>query len=137
MENLYRYLPDEITEYLKNYNSVNDITEIRLRADNTMQFTKRGKITDTGNVYITQDLLDETFFAMCEYSQNAYEDEISNGFITLEKGYRVGIGGEFYYSAQSEKYLLKKLHSLNIRVPQKIFILPIRKFFLIKNLSAH
>ena len=119
MENIYIHLPDKVKKYVMNYTNINNVTEIRMRADNILQFTENGKVKYIEDVYIYQNELEELFYSMCDCSQNAYEDEISNGFITLKDGYRVGIGGDFYYSDNSHKYLLRKLYSLNIRIPQK------------------
>ncbi|MBR2028909.1 MAG: Flp pilus assembly complex ATPase component TadA [Oscillospiraceae bacterium] len=117
MEKLYRHFPDKLVRYLENYSSINDVTEIRMRADNIIQFTEKGIIKQAEKMFITKGELEDVFFSMCEYSQNAYEDEISNGFITLENGVRAGIGGEFYHSDTTDKYLLRDLRSLNIRIP--------------------
>ena len=119
METLYRHFPDKLVKFLENYNQIKNITEIRLRTGNTVQFTENGKKKDIQDIFITKTELEEVFFSMCEYSQNAYEDEISYGFITLENGFRVGIGGEFYHSDKTDKYLLRELHSVNIRIPRK------------------
>lgn len=120
MEQLYRYLPYELTDYIKNYRTAAQITEIRMRADNNISFTENGRMVKT-DIYTSKADINDVLFAMCEYSQNAYEDDIANGFITLKGGYRVGIGGEFYYSADASKYLIKQLNSLNIRIPKKSF----------------
>ena len=114
MENLYTHFQNKLKECLVNYGSDNSITEIRLRAENTLQFTERGRLKDISYVYINQKELEEIFHSMCDYSQNVYEDEISQGYITLNNGYRVGIGGDFYYNVNAQKYLLRKLYSLNI-----------------------
>lgn len=119
MEILYKHFPDKLVKFLENYSQIKNITEIRLRAGNTVQFTENGKKKDIRDIFITKAELEEVFFSMCEYSQNAYEDEISYGFITLENGFRVGIGGEFYHNTNTDKYLLRELHSVNIRIPRK------------------
>ena len=116
MNNLYRYLPYKLSEYIKGYSLSDNITEIRLRAGNYVLFTQQGRSVST-DVLISERDINDAFFIMCKNSQNAFEDEISKGFITLDGGYRVGIGGEYYFSNISEKYLLKKLLSLNIRIP--------------------
>ena len=130
VEKLYTHFPDKLSEYLMNYKTAGSVTEIRLRAENTLQFTENGKLTDIAEIHINQTELEEIFYSMCDYSLNAYEDEISQGFITLKNGYRVGIGGDFYYSEISCKYLLRKLFSLNIRIPQKnIYFINQEKLF--------
>lgn len=38
--------------------------------------------------------VDEPFIIVCNYSLYAYEDEIRQGFITIQSGHRVGIAGK-------------------------------------------
>ena len=116
MKNLYRFLPAGLVNYLKNCPFKNDITEIRLRTGNIVQLTVKGKIKNVENIKLSNREVEDILYAMCENSINAYEDEISNGFITLHGGHRVGIGGEFYCNRAENKNLIKKLYSLNIRV---------------------
>lgn len=116
MDNLYKYLPQEVTEYIENSSIKNDITEIRLRKNNLLQFTVNGSIFYSKNIIITQDMLENTFYLLCDKSINVYDEEISQGFITLSCGHRVGIGAEYYYNNLLKKYLLKELCSLNIRI---------------------
>ena len=88
MENIYIHLPDKVKKYVMNYTNINNVTEIRMRADNILQFTENGKVKYIEDVYIYQNELEELFYSMCDYSQNAYEDEISNGFIGLRLNFK-------------------------------------------------
>ena len=119
MENIYRYLPERINDFFKNYKSVSDVTEIRLRVNNTMQLTEQGKIKYIPQLLFNQKEIDNIFYTMCENSQNVYDNDISNGYITVNNGYRVGIGGDYYYNENSKKYVLRSIKSLNIRIPAK------------------
>ena len=119
MENIYRYLPERINNFFRNYESASDVTEIRLRVNNTLQLTERGKIKYIPQLFFNQNEIDNIFHAMCENSQNVYDNDISNGYITVKNGYRVGIGGDYYYNEYSKKYVLRSIKSLNIRIPAK------------------
>jgi len=116
---LYKYLPAKILEYIANHPLKDNITEIRLRSQCIVQLVIDGDIENNSRIYITQNELDEIFYNICKKSINVFEDEISNGFVTLADGARVGISGEYVYSKTSGKYILKKLNSLNIRMPKK------------------
>ncbi|MBQ7283499.1 MAG: hypothetical protein IJW74_01395 [Oscillospiraceae bacterium] len=116
MKDLYKFLPPSLVEYIENCNFLTDVTEIRLRKNSCVQFTVKGRIVHAESLNISQQQLEDILYFMCENSINAYEDEISNGFVTLKGGHRVGIGGEFYYNIKENKYLLKNIRSLNIRI---------------------
>jgi len=120
MTYLYKYLPQNIVAFLNQCTYINDVTEIKLRADNSMQLTAKGKLINIKNIFLSQKEIENIFYNMCNRSINAYEDEISNGFITLQGGYRVGIGGEYYYNQNIKKYILRQIASLNIRIPWDI-----------------
>ena len=116
---VYKYLNKQLAEYIKNFPMQNNITEIRLRSGCIVQLVVNGITDSVDNIYIRQEELDEIFYNICQKSINVFENEISNGFVTLPDGARVGISGEYIYSKTSGKYILKKLNSLNIRIPKK------------------
>lgn len=115
-----KFFDNELADYINNYPYKNDITEIRLRAGKNIQFTLYGKTETFNQCYVSQKQIENIFYDMCQKSQNIYEDDISEGYITLQSGHRIGIGGEFVYNSISEKYILKKLDSLNIRIAKDI-----------------
>ncbi len=117
---VYNYLPENIVNCLKDYRDIDNVTEIRLRKNNNVQVTLKGKNQILNSKNISQNELDNILFTICQGSINVFEDEISQGYITMDNGYRVGIGGEFYYNPTSKKYLLKELNSLNIRIAKNI-----------------
>lgn len=119
LEKLYKYFPQKLSAYLRDNATSKFITELRLRACNNIQITENGKTKTMSNMALSYKELENILYLMCDNSINAYEDEISEGFITLQGGYRVGIGGEFYYSAAADKYLLRQITSLNIRIPKE------------------
>ncbi len=88
-------------------------TEIRLRLNQNIILNINKQNIIIKNYIITNEILSDIFYRMCEFSYNAYEKEISNGFIILKGGHRVGIGGVFI---NDKTQVLKKLTSLNIRI---------------------
>ena len=113
---VYKYLPYTMVLSIQKLTFHNDITEIRIRSDKPVQITVFGKTNIVENTYVADYELEEIFYKMCQHSINIYDDEISNGYITLYDGCRVGIAGEFYYNKTDMRYVLKKLTSLNIRI---------------------
>lgn len=114
------YLSDNLQNYIKSCGWQNNITEIRLRANRKVQFTVNGKQETAGYISVSQKEIEDILYAMCQRSMNVYEDEISKGYVTLKNGHRVGLGGEFYYNSKAEKYLLKQVKSLNIRIAKDV-----------------
>ncbi len=118
MDVLY-FLNDRLRIYINTLPCKDDITEIRLRAGRAVQLTVKGDTVQIPDTVISQKEIEDILFVMCNRSMNVYEDDISKGFITLDSGHRIGIAGEYTFSTQSGKYLLKKITSLNIRIPRK------------------
>ena len=117
---IYEYLPDKIINHIENCDYKDKITEIRLRNDKPVQFTVSGKNV-VSDIVILKPELEDIFYKMCRCSVNIYDEDISNGYITLENGHRVGIGGEYFYSKSSDSYVLKEIKSINIRVARHNF----------------
>lgn len=63
--------------------------------------------------------LSETFRIMCGYSVYSYQNDIKNGFITINGGHRVGICGTAVFH-NGEMTGIRDISSLNIRVSRQI-----------------
>ena len=113
-----KLLPKRLADYINSCDYKDNITEIKLRKNSVVQFTVYGKLKNL-LIEISETEIEDVFYKMCNCSVNIYDDEISNGFITLSGGYRVGIGGEYFQNNKSGNYKLKELMSLNIRIPHK------------------
>ncbi len=67
---------------------------------------------------VTPTEMKESFNRLCNYSVYSHADSISQGFITLSTGHRVGIGG----TAVTEKgkiTSIREINSLNIRIARE------------------
>ncbi len=77
------------------------IQEIRLRLDQPVQFTMRGRLSPAAKYLprgehlakLDSSALRSCFLALCRHSAYAYEDELRQGFVTLPNGSRVGVAG--------------------------------------------
>ncbi len=108
------------------------IQEIRIRINKPIMikiFSKNyyldifGNISDceTNDSYIvTKDQISQCFQKICEYSLYAHQEQINNGFITLDGGHRVGICGTAVLK-NNEIINIKNISSLNIRVAKMIY----------------
>lgn len=102
-----KYLPAYINKHILNLDDlvINRLCEIRLKADSpvVLVFTDRTSfITLTGRLteYVSNELvlldaneINQIFTRMCNYSVYSLTDNISDGFVTLSNGCRVGVYG--------------------------------------------
>lgn len=61
----------------------------------------------------------ETLEYICKYSLYAFENELKQGFITIEGGHRVGISGQVYIE-HGEVKNFNNISSMNIRVSHEV-----------------
>jgi len=106
------------------------LQEIRLRAGRPLLVTwdgreyfvrKNGEITsdrDEGCLVERKDLL-ETVEYMADYSLYAYEDEIRQGFLTIQGGHRIGIAGKII-TEENRIRGVKHISFLNIRLSHEV-----------------
>lgn len=124
--NLKAYFPKFIGQSLEGLVNYESIHEIRMRSGRPpgiVSFgkekflTEKGSLTDYADMCrrVTQEDLEYSFRAVCDYSIHSCRREISEGFITLEGGSRVGICGTAV--TESEKVTaLKYISGLNFRI---------------------
>ena len=110
-------LRHEIENYL-NQNKKHEIEEIRVRTNKNLNL-KTGQTLITLNHIVTKDELLETFENICEKSIYSYTKQISEGFITVKGGNRVGITGSCVI--ENEKVTnINYISSLNFRIAREI-----------------
>ena len=106
-----------------------DIREIRIRADKPLIIRSggreyfldiNGKVTDEANAFkpSAKDLC-LTAEILGGYSLYAFDEELKNGFITIEGGHRVGICGKAVIDNGSIK-TLRNITSLNLRIAAEV-----------------
>ncbi len=107
-----------------------DIEEIRLRVNKPLVIYKRnkeyfldsgGRISENINSAFRINLKDikKTLDLMCGYSIYAFEEEIKNGYITLQSGHRVGITGQAVVE-DGKISTIKNINGLNLRISHEI-----------------
>ena len=124
-----RYLPEHIRSVLVSLDEevINDICEIRLKADMPVVIvftdkicfiTTNGRITGfPGSDLIVSgaDDIKDIFSRMCRYSVYSHNEDICNGFVTIENGCRVGVYGTAVIK-QGKISSVRNIKGLNIRV---------------------
>jgi stage III sporulation protein AA len=107
------------------------LQEIRLRVnkpiivyfDNKERFIDKNNLILSNNIHnaliATYEHIKETLEYISKYSLYAYEDEIKNGFITVEGGHRIGLAGKVVIENGRVK-TLRNISCINIRVSHEI-----------------
>lgn len=107
------------------------IQEIRLRkgrpiilhtSDRELFLSERGEITGDlrSAMNADEEMLDGIFDHICNYSPYAFEEELRQGFITVEGGHRVGVAGQAVLERDGSVRTLKNISFLNIRIAHQI-----------------
>lgn len=122
IENILNKLPEDMKERLLLLpdSIIENFEEIRIKSGfNTMVISGRKEehLNDAG--FVTPDILEEILNRLLDYSYYAYEDELANGYITIEGGHRVGICGRVTLK-DGHVHLIKDISSLNIRRSRQV-----------------
>ncbi|MEG3007024.1 MAG: ATPase, T2SS/T4P/T4SS family [Oscillospiraceae bacterium] len=127
-----KYLGDDISQAIEkiSIDKRNNVQEIRLRADKPLSVVINARtsfVDENGTLSecsqsskkISKERIGEIFSKMCHYSVHSYASQIKNGYVTLEGGHRVGIGGK-YLSNEKTSFDINEITSLNIRIAKEI-----------------
>ena len=115
-------------EVLKN---IEHITEIRIRAGKpVLIYLNRKEVSIDGEgsiIYVvekgkkfTYEEIQKLLDFWCQDSRYAFQNEIKNGFLTIEGGHRIGICGEVICDESENVQYIKYISALNIRVAHEI-----------------
>lgn len=128
---LETFLPKEICAFLETLKiDSNHLQEIRMNIGQPLIFkvngqevipNENGYVTNVMNqaFQVTEEILRNTFEFICRHSVYAYEEEIRQGFLTIEGGHRVGLAGQGVLEGNQVKNL-KYISGLNIRLASQI-----------------
>ncbi len=92
-ESLYKILPDELIKDIGIYAGLQHVREIRLRIGRLP-----AAICDNGEHMgtrpVDEHMITRILSIATKYSSYAYESCMSNGFLTIKGGHRIGLGGQ-------------------------------------------
>ena len=112
-------LARDVRRFLANESiQIEHLQEIRLRVGQPLILIYKGR-EKVCPLVVRENVLKETIDYVSNYSLYAYENEMKQGFITVEGGHRVGIAGQVILEQGCVKNI-KKISSLNIRVSHEI-----------------
>lgn len=121
MNNILKVLSSSIQNIVSKQNLLlgSDTVEIRLRINSPILIKKiKNEIFIDEDYKISKKDIDDTVANLTRNSIHAFEKEIQNGFITIEGGHRVGLGGDCIYENNLFKGF-KNITSLNIRIARE------------------
>lgn len=96
-----------------------NVIELRLRAGRPAVLVTRPHRLEVCSQPLTRDDIEECFREVCRYSVHSYENELREGFITLDGGHRVGVCGAAVLRGGRVDGL-RDISSLNIRIAHEI-----------------
>lgn len=102
----------------KQYPDWKYMQEIRLRVNQNIRIRYQNKEIEILKK-VTQKDIREVIEYVSNYSLHAYENELRQGFITIEGGHRVGIAGQVLIEKGNVKNM-KHISSMNIRVSHEV-----------------
>jgi stage III sporulation protein AA len=124
LDKILTKLPAEIGERIRDlpgHIRIN-LEEIRIRNGSGIVLYAGGKeyALETGNgTKIDNYTINTIFNSLLNFSAYAYQEELANGYITIEGGHRVGICGRTVMENGKVK-TIKEISSINIRRSREI-----------------
>ncbi len=108
-----------------------ELQEIRLQVLRPVRIILAGKeryISETGKISsdinqawrISEQEVEEILQYICKYSLYAFEEEISQGFITIPGGHRIGLAGQVIQKEDGKIRNMKNIRFMNIRISHEI-----------------
>lgn len=120
MDSIYKYFPSKIQDLISEEigERINTLEEIRIRVSKplVLKFNHQEKVI---RYFITSDEILNILQLMCENSIYSYQREISEGFITLKGGHRVGVTGSCVIE-DGKVININYINSLNFRISRQV-----------------
>ena len=121
MNNILKLLSNNLKDIVSKQSLLlgSDTVEMRLRINSPIlvKKIKRDYFLDE-NYKVSKRDIDDTVANLTRNSIHAFEKEIKSGYITIQGGHRVGLGGDCIY--EGEKFEgFKNITSLNIRIARE------------------
>lgn len=99
------------------------LQEIRLRAGQPVTLLYQGReeriFGENPYALVTGEEVQEAVEYICNHSLYAYENELRQGFVTIEGGHRVGVAGQVILE-QGKVKNIKYISSINLRISHEI-----------------
>ncbi|MBR3761207.1 MAG: stage III sporulation protein AA [Lachnospiraceae bacterium] len=110
--------------YLKRWNLLDvrkdKLQEIRVRVDRPLMLTYEGIEQEKREIKVQKGDVEQIFQWLCGYGAYAYKEELAKGYITIQGGHRVGIGGQVLFDVSGKVTNMKYISSMLIRVSHDV-----------------
>lgn len=131
-DSVLQYLPEKIKNrlYILSPEQKKATEEIRLRAGRPLTISLSGEqyfVLESGlchfpkgNLYaVSEKEIEEAFLNMCNHSVYSHEEEISQGYLILPEGHRVGISGRAVIKDKKIQSM-RDISSINLRIAKEV-----------------
>lgn len=125
---LHKILPKFLVEALDKL-TYSKLYEVRLRSERAVSvnfggkyyYLSEGGLTDSAQraVTVSAQAVKEIVLRAAEFSMYAVNDDICQGFLTIEGGIRIGVAGETVFDLKQIR-TVKNYNALNIRMPHEV-----------------
>lgn len=120
LKRIYEYFPEKIKELLEDNigNDYGNLEEIRIRAKKPIIL----KLNDSEKIIkyiVSTEEIASTLQLVCENSIYSYQNQIANGYVTLDGGHRVGISGSCVVE-NGNVININYINSLNFRIARQV-----------------
>lgn len=131
MGELYKMFPKEEGEFWRRALGQQDrMTELRLRAERPALAYLDGReyfLRESGElsgrleegIRFSKERLKNLLLHLCRYSLYAYEEELREGYVTLEGGHRLGVAGQVVLE-EGKIRTIKNISFLNLRIAHQV-----------------
>lgn len=122
MLEILKYFPLNISNKINNIvnEKADQVQEIRVRINGPIILKINEKEDCIVNHYTDREEILQIMQSICNNSIYSYQNEIINGYITIEGGHRVGITGDVVLE-DNKVINIKYISSLNFRIARQVF----------------
>lgn len=128
MKQMIAFLPASLQTVLSHVN-MQKVYELRLRAEKPLYVNYDGEYRMLGKQGFTDkveraytvrmDEIEDTVYKAGDFSVYSIEEQIKQGFITTDKGVRIGLAGRFIFE-KGQPMTVRDVTSLCVRIPHDI-----------------
>ncbi|MGL5245873.1 MAG: stage III sporulation protein AA [Sarcina sp.] len=118
MKEVLEILSSEIYKNISSIDNLNELQEIRIKANRPLMAVVNNKEIIFGYSSSLEDIKN-ILQKISNYSLYAFEEEIKQGYITIQGGHRIGLAGQCVIENDSIK-TIKNIASLNIRICREV-----------------
>jgi len=126
IEQLRQYLPRDVYRFIEKFE--NSVTEIRIRRGKPLSLTlARGECGSYGYgenhvcpLVVHDEMMNRIIASLCHNSLYSHMESMTEGYISMKEGVRVGVVGKAVCEDGRIKNL-SSINSLNIRIPHFIY----------------